>query len=150
MIYDFFRHFPKEVLLEFIRVFKNRRSLWDPKCANYNNVEKIYAAKNKLLHVCKKVEPLATIPMVEKNIQFLKNVFKQEYSKVQTSRRAALTNEDVYVPKVWYYHRLKFLSKEEICSHPICDSSSSMENFDQVTEIDDVMESYEEIFPYVS
>ncbi|PIO28212.1 hypothetical protein AB205_0132700, partial [Aquarana catesbeiana] len=52
------------------------------------------------------------INFLKAKIGSLRSTYNREHKKVQDSLRSGATADDVYVPRLWYYHSLHFLSDQ--------------------------------------
>ncbi|PIO10696.1 hypothetical protein AB205_0086390 [Aquarana catesbeiana] len=94
----------------FIDKYRELPCLWQVRHPHYNNKQKRQAALEKLLELVKPVVPTATIPYLKTKIGSLRNTYLRERKKVTDSQRSAAAADDIYVPRLWYYERLQFLS----------------------------------------
>ncbi|PIO09807.1 hypothetical protein AB205_0135420, partial [Aquarana catesbeiana] len=56
--------------------------------------------------------PDADIEFVERKIGSLRSMYRKELNKIQASMRSGAAAEDVYVPSLWYYSRMRFLEDQ--------------------------------------
>ncbi|PIN91609.1 hypothetical protein AB205_0051860 [Aquarana catesbeiana] len=94
----------------FIDKYRELPCLWQVRHPHYNNKQKRQAALEKLLELVKPVVPTATIPYLKTKIGGLRSTYLRERKKVTDSQRSRAAADDVYVPRLWYYERLRFLS----------------------------------------
>ncbi|PIO13740.1 hypothetical protein AB205_0114270 [Aquarana catesbeiana] len=94
----------------FIDKYRELPCLWQVRHPHYNNKQKRQAALEKLLELVKSVVPTATIPYLKNKIGGLRSTYLRERKKVTDSQRSLAAADDVYVPRLWYYERLRFLS----------------------------------------
>ncbi|PIO27892.1 hypothetical protein AB205_0053650 [Aquarana catesbeiana] len=66
----------------------------------------------KLLELVKPVHPMPDINYLKCKIGSLRSTYNMESKKVQDSQRSGEAADDVYVPRLWYYHSLSFLSDQ--------------------------------------
>ncbi|PIO35666.1 hypothetical protein AB205_0183200, partial [Aquarana catesbeiana] len=78
---------------------------------HYNNKQKRQAALEKLLELVTPVVSTATSPYLKTKIGGLRSTYLRERKKVKDSQRSGAGADDVYVPRLWYYDRLRFLSE---------------------------------------
>ncbi|XP_072279722.1 uncharacterized protein [Pyxicephalus adspersus] len=97
-----------EFLKEFINMYRSYPCLWNIKFADYSNKQKRMKAYEQLVQLCRTVCPTANIQFVKHKIANLRTVFKNEFNKVQVSKKTASCAADVYVPRLWYFDLLKF------------------------------------------
>ncbi|KAM9325922.1 uncharacterized protein PAF06_002068 [Gastrophryne carolinensis] len=107
-----------EFLKEFITMYHSFPCLWNIKFADYSNKQKRTKAYEQLALLCRKVCPTANVQFVKHKIANLRTVFKKEYNKVEQSRRTAVSEADVYVPRLWYYDLLKFTCLQDMPGEP--------------------------------
>ncbi|XP_073453613.1 uncharacterized protein [Aquarana catesbeiana] len=100
-------------LPEFIEKYRELPCLWQVKCRDYSNKIKRKAAMEKLLELVKPVYPMADINYLKAKIDGLRRTYNRERKKVQDSQRSGASADDVYVPRLWYYNSLRFLSNQE-------------------------------------
>lgn len=55
----------------------------------------------------------ASIDTKKSKINTIRCTFKKEPSKVKSSQKSGSGVDDIYVPKLWYYNLLQFLSDQE-------------------------------------
>ncbi|XP_073448998.1 uncharacterized protein [Aquarana catesbeiana] len=94
----------------FIDKYRELPCLWQVRHPHYNHKQKRQAALEKLLELVKPVVPTATIPYLKAKIGGLRSTYLRERKKVTDSQRSGAAADDVYVPRLWYYERLRFLS----------------------------------------
>ncbi|PIO28300.1 hypothetical protein AB205_0075010, partial [Aquarana catesbeiana] len=88
------------------------RNLWEVKNPLYRNKPARKASLEKLLQFVKMQVPNADIEFVDKKIGSLRSTYRKELNKVQASMRSGAAAEDVYVPSLWYYNRMRFLEDQ--------------------------------------
>ncbi|PIO37491.1 hypothetical protein AB205_0091500 [Aquarana catesbeiana] len=96
----------------FIDKYRDMRNLWKVKNALYRNKPARKASLEKLLQFVKMQVPNADIEFVERKIGNLRSTYRKELNKVQASMRLGAAAEDVYVPSLWYYNRMRFLEDQ--------------------------------------
>ncbi|PIO28641.1 hypothetical protein AB205_0005670, partial [Aquarana catesbeiana] len=101
-----------DFLPKFIEKYRELPCLWQVKCRDYSNKIKRKAAMEKLLELVKPVYPTADITYLKAKIGGLRSTYNKERKKVQDSQRFGASADDVYVPRLWYYHSLHFLSDQ--------------------------------------
>ncbi|PIO12102.1 hypothetical protein AB205_0030310, partial [Aquarana catesbeiana] len=79
---------------------------------HYNHKQKRQTALEKLLELVKPVVPTATILYLKAKIGGLRSTYLRERKKVTDSQISGAAADDVYVPRLWYYERLRFLSDQ--------------------------------------
>ena len=104
----------KEFWMEFINIYKLNECLWNKNIEAYVNRSMRDAAYNKLIEKCKKRYPTANKDFVTRKIHSLRCSFRRELKKVQLSKRSGSSANNVYIPTLWYYNSLKFITDCEI------------------------------------
>lgn len=61
----------------------------------------------------KEVDSKATIDTVKSKINTIRCTFKKELIKVKSSQKSGSGVDEIYVPKLWYYNLLQFLTDQE-------------------------------------
>ncbi|PIO11637.1 hypothetical protein AB205_0113680, partial [Aquarana catesbeiana] len=56
--------------------------------------------------------PEADIEFVERKIGSLRSMYRMELKRFQASMRSGAAAEDMYVPSLWYYNRMRFLEDQ--------------------------------------
>ncbi|XP_073416310.1 uncharacterized protein [Dendrobates tinctorius] len=97
-----------DFLKEFIELYRSFPCLWKVKCADYSNRQKKAEAYETLVNLCKTVCPAATVELVKHKISNLRTVFKRQLKKMESSRTSGASDDDVYIPRLWYFDLLKF------------------------------------------
>ncbi|PIO26751.1 hypothetical protein AB205_0100330, partial [Aquarana catesbeiana] len=87
-------------------------NLWEVKNPLYRNKPARNASLEKLLQFVNTQVPNADIEFVERKIGSLRSTYRKELNKVQASMRSGAAAEDVYVPSLWYYNRMRFLEDQ--------------------------------------
>lgn len=103
----------KQWLIEFIELYKNEPCLWHNKSKEYHDREMKLEAYKNLLEKIKEVDSKATIDTVKSKINTIRCTFKKELIKVKSSQKSGSGVDDIYVPKLWYYNLLQFLTDQE-------------------------------------
>lgn len=114
----------KELLEEFINLYRDSPCLWQVKGQDYHDRSKRGAAYELLIDKLKEMEPSANKDLVIKKINNLRSSYRKELKKVKASIKTGNGAEDVYQPKLWYFNILNFLSDQDIPrgSHSTLDS----------------------------
>ncbi|PIO10883.1 hypothetical protein AB205_0002490, partial [Aquarana catesbeiana] len=94
----------------FIDKYRELPCLWQVRHPHNNNKQKRQAALEKLLELVMPVVPTATFPYLKTKIGGLRSTYLRERKKVTDSQRSGAAADDIYVPRLWYYERLRFLS----------------------------------------
>lgn len=100
-------------LKEFILVLETLPEVWDSSNEYSLNKVKRANAYEQLLEIFKKIKPGATTKDVIAKINSLKSNYRKELKKITDSKRSGAAAENVYKPKSWVFHMLKFLNKNE-------------------------------------
>ncbi|XP_073437086.1 uncharacterized protein [Dendrobates tinctorius] len=127
----------QEFIRELIELYRSLPCLWKIKSADYSNKYKKKEAYEKLVVLFKQHNPSDTVDetVVKKKIQGLRTVYKKELNKVEKSTKSGAGTEDVYVPKLWYYHLMAFTRDQEV-PRPISSSMSQPEEEETVIRPD--------------
>lgn len=104
----------KEVLEDFILTYRNEPCLWNIKSKEYRDRQRKEKGYSKLIHKLKAIEPAANRDHVVKKINNIRSSYRKEKKKVEQSMRNGAEGEEIYQPKLWYYHLLRFLDDLEV------------------------------------
>ncbi|PIN88327.1 hypothetical protein AB205_0064020, partial [Aquarana catesbeiana] len=96
----------------FIDKYRDMHNLWEVKNPLYRNKPARKASLEELLQFVKTQIPNADIEFVERKIGSLRSRYRKELNKVQAFMRSGAAAEDVYVPSLWYYNRMRFLEDQ--------------------------------------
>ncbi|PIO38944.1 hypothetical protein AB205_0012710, partial [Aquarana catesbeiana] len=66
----------------------------------------------KLMEFLKTRVPNADLDFVDKKIGSLRSKLRKELQKVHKSMRSGAAAEEVYIPSLWYYSRMRFLEDQ--------------------------------------
>ncbi|PIO13449.1 hypothetical protein AB205_0047010, partial [Aquarana catesbeiana] len=99
-------------LPSFMDKYRELPCLWRIQCRDYSNKQKRKVVLDKLLELVKPVYPMADINYLKAKIGSLRSTYNRECKKVQDSLRSGAAADDVYVPRLWYYDSLRFLSDQ--------------------------------------
>ncbi|KAK7025487.1 hypothetical protein SK128_017606 [Halocaridina rubra] len=116
---------PKEVIREFIELYRSEPCLWRVKSKAYSDRVKKAEAYEKLIVKLREVEPEATRDTVVKKINNLRTAYRKELRKVTSSIAMGCAPDEVYVPRLWYFNLLSFLNDQDISDTPVsnfCDT----------------------------
>lgn len=113
-------------LMEFIEALRGNRCLWDPSDVSYTIRSMRKAAQMALLNIFKKYDPNANMVSVRRKIDNLKATYLRECKKVEASENACSMSNEIYVPTLWYYDHLNFLSEANKGSKSGSDSPDSL------------------------
>ena len=94
----------------FTDMFRELPCLWQINHPEYKNQTKRKAALDNLLQFVKPVIPTADITYLKILIGGMRSTYLRERKKVTDSQRSRAAADDIYVPRLWYYERLRFLS----------------------------------------
>ncbi|XP_040202563.1 uncharacterized protein LOC120933415 [Rana temporaria] len=100
------------VQFEFIKQYRELTCLWNVKSRDYSNKSKRKAALQKLVELLKPLYPTADINYVKGKIGSLRSTYNKERKKVLESKRSGVADDEIYVPRLWYYNSLRFLSDQ--------------------------------------
>ncbi|KAK5647884.1 hypothetical protein RI129_002776 [Pyrocoelia pectoralis] len=110
------RQISSKFFIEFIDVYRSLPTLWKIKSREYSDhVKKDKAYEQLLVKLKENCE--------EKEIDSLRSGYRRKLKKINESKRSANGSEDVYVPNLWYFDELSFLSDQEV-------TRSSVSNID--------------------
>ncbi|CAH1997081.1 unnamed protein product [Acanthoscelides obtectus] len=125
------RMYTKQFLTEFIHLYKSFPCLWKTKSSEYNDRNKKNQAYMELVYKLQEVEPETTINSVKRKIDSLRGSFRKELRKVNASRKLTGNNDDIYLPKLWYFKELLFLTNymgpRKTESDPLCQEDTIQE-----------------------
>ncbi|PIO11675.1 hypothetical protein AB205_0039570 [Aquarana catesbeiana] len=102
----------EEFLTRFIDLYQEKRNLWEVKHPLYFNRDVRKATLGTLLEFVKTRVPQADLKFVDSKIGILRNMYRREHNKIQESHRSGAAADQVYVPKLWYYQKLRFLDDQ--------------------------------------
>lgn len=111
---------------EFIDLYKSYPCLWMIKSKEYSNRDAKTAAYNVLIEKMKEKNERANRETVTKKINSMRSSFRKEMKKVTASRKSGAAADDIYHPRLWYYHLLLFLQDQE-------DARESVTNISEVS-----------------
>ncbi|XP_047098167.1 uncharacterized protein LOC124711944 [Schistocerca piceifrons] len=107
------RCYPKAFITEFIELYKSLPCLWKVKSKEYNDRNKKNLAYRKMVAKLKEMDPSADRDSVIKKINSLRSSYRKEKRKTNESMMSGASEDDVHIPRLWYYHLLQFLDGEE-------------------------------------
>ncbi|CAK1584502.1 unnamed protein product [Parnassius mnemosyne] len=123
------RLWSKDLITEFLAIYKSHACLWKIKSDEYKNRNLKESSYEKLVKFCKdNGMPQANRDFVVKKIQSLKGSFRKELNKVLDSQRSGKGTDDIYKPNLWYYDLLLFTKDQET-------PTDSFTNIDEQTEV---------------
>lgn len=135
-----------DFLPKFIEMYRQMPCLWKIKSKEYSDRNKRHEALGKLVELCKPICMSADMNYVRNKIANLRTVFKRELNKIVDSQRSGAGADDIYVPRLWYFESLRFLTEQVDARSSICtlstlpstsaalDNSMSPENLSEDTE----------------
>ncbi|PIO09734.1 hypothetical protein AB205_0072640 [Aquarana catesbeiana] len=101
-----------DFLIAFIDKYREMRNLWEVKHPQYYIKPVRKSTLERLLTFVQTFIPEATVEILEKKIEILRNMYRREHNKIQNSLRSGASADDVYVPRPWYYDKLRFLDDQ--------------------------------------
>jgi len=99
----------KSTVLDLIVTYKENENLYNPKHKLYYNKQARNKSLDNIFQSVRQTKPDVTINDVVKKIQILRTQFGQEVNKIEKSK--VLGDELTYVPKIWWFKSLEFISK---------------------------------------
>ncbi|XP_061712068.1 uncharacterized protein LOC133521238 [Cydia pomonella] len=99
----------KNILSEFLKLYKTFPCLWDQKHMHYANREARDNAYEELLDKYKLYHENGTVVDVKKKIEYMRCAYRRERKKVLMSRFRG----GHYKPHLWYYNLLTFLNEDQ-------------------------------------
>lgn len=81
-----------EFVTEFIELYKIHTCLWQVKSPDYLNRDKRVVAYQSLVDLCRKIDNECDVKFVKKKIANLRNAFRKEHAKVQSSKKSGFCN----------------------------------------------------------
>ncbi|PIO10205.1 hypothetical protein AB205_0149810, partial [Aquarana catesbeiana] len=99
-------------LSAFIHKYREMRNLWEVKHPQYYLKHERKSTLERLLTFVQTTIPEAMMEMLLKKIGILRNMYTREHNKIQDSMRSGASADDVYVPRLWYYNKLRFLDDQ--------------------------------------
>lgn len=115
------RNYSTKLLTDFIKVYRSEPCLWKIKCKDYSDKIKKAAAYDRLVNVLRVVDPEADRHTIVRKINNLRSAYRKEMKKVQKSKISGCGTEDVYKPRLWYFHLMDFLTDQEAPSSSVSD-----------------------------
>ncbi|XP_015433720.1 PREDICTED: uncharacterized protein LOC107189650 [Dufourea novaeangliae] len=99
---------------EFINIYRMNQCLWNNRSKEYTDKKLRNKAYEELLQKCKESYPAANKEFVIKKIHTLRCSFRRELRKIRRSKASGCSTEDLYVPSLWYYDLMKFITGCEV------------------------------------
>ncbi|XP_054707578.1 uncharacterized protein LOC129217322 [Uloborus diversus] len=104
----------RQIIQEFIDIYRSEPSLWKVRSAHYNNKTVKNLAYRRMMAKLRELYPAADIEMVKKKINALRTNYRKELRKVEASKQRNIqTGAPVYVPSLWYYDLFHFIADQE-------------------------------------
>lgn len=132
------RYWSKEVMTNFIEIYKCHPCLWKIKSREYTNRNLKNAAYDKLVEFCKNFNPDANRDYVVKKIQNFRGSFRKEMKKMEDSKRSGAGADEIYAPTLWYFDLLLFTIDQELPTPSISniteEEDEDADNFNQPAE----------------
>lgn len=117
---------------EFINMYRQFPCLWDVKCKNYADRNLRNTAIEELVEKCKEVNHSANKDFVMKKIHNFRCGFRRELKKIKESKTTGASADDVYVPSLWYFDIMSFITDSET-------SRKGVETIETETEGQDII-----------
>lgn len=102
------RHVTREVLTEFIEIYRSHPALWKVKSKEYVNRNLKNLGYDALVQFYRKVDPNADRDLVSKKIQSMRGSFRKELKKLEQFKRSGASSDDQFVSSLWYFELLMF------------------------------------------
>lgn len=103
------RYFSRNLLKEFIELYKSLPCLWKIGSKDYVDRNKKSDAYELLADKLREVDPTADRNTVVRRINSLRSSWRKEMKKVAASKNC----EDVYKPRLWYFELFTFLNTQK-------------------------------------
>ncbi|KAG5871801.1 hypothetical protein JTB14_034068 [Gonioctena quinquepunctata] len=113
------RFWSKEILTQFIEIYRKHPGLWIVKGKDYTNKNLKDKGHRELIELCNQVIINPDKNFVCKKIQSIRSCFRKELKKVEQSKRSGASEDDVYTPALWYFDLLLITRDSETCSSSI-------------------------------
>nr|CAI5846445.1 unnamed protein product [Callosobruchus analis] len=107
------RHLTKDMVTEFIEIYRSHPALWKVKSKEYVNRNLKNLGYDALVQFYRKVDPNADRDIVSKKIQSMRGSFRKELKKFEKFKRSGASSDDQYVPSLWYFDLLMFTREHE-------------------------------------
>lgn len=137
------RYWSKEVITNFIELYKSYPCLWKIKSRDYTNRNLKNAAYNKLVEFCKSINPEANRDYVAKKIQSFRGSFRKEMKKLEDSKRSGAGTDEIFTPTLWYFDLLLFTMDQELPT-PSVSNIESEDDPEEGTSRDDGLQEESE------
>ncbi|GFS22470.1 cadherin-5 [Elysia marginata] len=93
-------------------MYKSYECLWKTKSNDYNNRTLKDKAYDQIVQFVKEIDSNANRETVTKKINALRTNFRKELKKLENSKASGAVGEDVYIPRLWYFQDMIFLSDQ--------------------------------------
>ncbi|KAF6208504.1 hypothetical protein GE061_016962 [Apolygus lucorum] len=129
------RLWSKEMVTEFIDMYRSFPCLWKCKTEEYKNKNLRDNALSAMIDLCKaRGFPEANRDFVAKKIQSLRGSFRKELKKVLDSERSGRGTEEIYTPSLWYFDLLMFTKEQEVPAASISNLDNDEAQEDETVE----------------
>ena len=98
---------------EFIGVYRGLPDVWKVKSDGYKDRIKKDTAYKILVKKMKEIDPHANSVSLRAKINSFRSAYRREVKKVKESMKSVGGTDDVYVPSLWYYDEIEFLTDQE-------------------------------------
>ncbi|CAH0556169.1 unnamed protein product [Brassicogethes aeneus] len=137
------RHVTKEVLTEFIEIYRSHPALWKVKSKEYVNRNLKNLGYDALVEFYQKVDPNADRNLVSRKIQSMRGSFRKELKKFEKFKRSGASSDDQYVPSLWYFDLLMFTREHEISTESF-DNMANSPSSPEETSISETIDNLDE------
>lgn len=125
-----FRSFSRDFVEQFINMYQEEECLWKTTLKEYSDKGKRNAAYERLILLCKTVEPNIDKNGVIKKINSLRASWRREKKKSDDSKRSGKGKDEVYEPRLWYFSLLSFLDDQIVPMSSISNIESTSSDYD--------------------
>lgn len=117
-------------MCELIELYRSFPCLWQIKSKDYLNRNKKDLAFTAIVEKLRESDPESDITKekVIQKISGLRSTYKREKAKVDASIRSGAGAEEIYIPKLWYYHQLGSFLKDQYQPGPSISNIDDSEN----------------------
>ena len=106
-----------EDVVKFLDVYEECEGLWGIRHCDYNNKIKRDSAMLKLMGELLKINvAVESVEVLRKKIKSIKNVYRQELTKIDKSKKSGAGADDVYQPKLLWFKRADIFLKNVVSS----------------------------------
>ncbi|XP_077330048.1 uncharacterized protein LOC143964311 [Lithobates pipiens] len=128
-------------LPQFLEMYRDLPCLWKVHFKDYSDRQKLNEAYTKIVELCTVVYAKTDISYVTKKIANLRTIFKKELNKINESKKSSAGADQVYVPRLWYFESLRFLTDQEEARPSV----SSLDSISGNISGDEEEETFEEM-----